>query len=392
MHPRPLNAYVDAVGAIDWDRRLFDSLIPLPDGTSYNAYLVRSEGKTALIETVDPSKRHVLFANLESVERLDYLIAHHAEQDHSGLIPEVLARYPEAVLICSPKAKSMLADHVRVAEGRIRTVADGETLTMGGLTFEFIHTPWVHWPETMVTYLREAKILFSCDFFGSHAAQSDLFVRDESLIDLAAKRYFGEIMMPFRTAIQKNLDRLAPLDIALIAPSHGPVYGDPKAIMAAYRDWVSETPKNEVAIPYISMHGSTALMVERLVSGLAGRGVCVTPFNLDDVDLGKLATVLVDAATLVIGTPAVHIGPHPRVASVVFLANALRPKLKFVSILGSYGWGHKITDTIAAMTPNLKAEMLPPVICRGLPREAELAAVDALAGTIAARHAALGLK
>jgi flavorubredoxin len=391
MHPRPLNAHVSAVGAIDWDRRLFDSLIPLPDGTSYNAYLVRSEGRTALIETVDPSKRGVLFANLEDVERLDYLIAHHAEQDHSGLIPEVLARYPEAVLICSPKAKGMLVDHVGAAEDRIRTVADGETLALGGLTFEFVHTPWVHWPETMVSYLRESKILFSCDFFGSHTAQSELFVCDESIVGLSAKRYFGEIMMPFRTAIQKNLDRLAKLDIAMIAPSHGPVYAEPDSILAAYRDWVSETAKNEVAVPYISMHGSTAMMVDRLICRLAGHGVRVQPFNLDNIDLGKLAAALVDAATLVIGTPAVHVGPHPRVASVVFLANALRPKLKFVSIIGSYGWGHKITDTIAAMTPNLKAELLAPVIARGLPRDADLAAVDALADAIAARHAALGL-
>ena len=391
MNIRPLNAHVSAVGAIDWDRRLFDSLIPLPDGTSYNSYLVRSEGRAALIDTVDPAKKGCLFDNLAGLERLDYLIANHAEQDHSGLIPDVLARYPEAVLVCTAKAKGMLVDLLGIPEARVRTVADGETLALGGLTFEFIHAPWVHWPETMVTYLRESKILFSCDFFGSHAAQSDLYVRDESLIDLAAKRYFGEIMMPFRTAIQKNLDRLSKLDIALIAPSHGPVYGDPRPIMAAYRDWVAETPKNEVVVPYVSMHGSTALMVERLVCRLAGHGVRVQPFNLDEIDLGKLAVSLVDAATLVIGTPAVHIGPHPRVASVVYLANALRPKLKFVGLVGSYGWGHKITDTIAAMTPNLKAEVLPPVICRGLPRAADLAAVDALADAIASRHAALGL-
>jgi flavorubredoxin len=392
MPPRPLNAYVDAVGAVDWDRRLFDSLIPLPDGTSYNAYLVRSEGRTALIDTVDPAKRRVLLGNLAGVERLDYLIANHAEQDHSGLIPDVLARYPEAVLVCTPKAKGMLVDHLGITEGRIKTVADGETLALGGVTFEFLHMPWVHWPETMVTYLRPAKILFSCDFFGAHAAQSDVFVHDESLIDLAAKRYYGEIMMPFRTSIQKHLARLSGLDIAMIAPSHGPVYADPVPIMAAYRDWASETPKNEVVIPYISMHGSTAILVERLVSCLAGRAVRVQPFNLDDTDIGKLAVALVDAATLVVGTPAVHIGPHPRVASVVFLANALRPKLKFVSIIGSYGWGHKIVDQIAGLIPNLKVEVLPPIISRGLPKPADLAAVDALAETIAARHAALGLK
>jgi len=392
MRTRTINEYVSAVGAIDWDRRLFDSLIPLPDGTSYNSYLVRDGGQTAMIDTVDPAKRPVLLENLRGVERLDYLIAHHAEQDHSGLIPMVLEMYPAAKLICSPKAKSMLMDHVGVAEDRIRTVADGETLALGGLTLEFIHTPWVHWPETMVTFLRDSGILFSCDFFGSHVAQSDVFVTDEGFVGLAAKRYFAEIMMPFRTAIQKNLDRLKGLKIAMIAPSHGPVYTRPSFILDAYRAWTSETVRNSVLIPYISMHGSTASLVDRLVSALAGHGVEVHPFNLDDTDIGKLAMALVDAATIVIGTPAVHIGPHPRVASAVFLANALRPKLKFASIVGSYGWGHKIVDQIAAMIPNLKVELLPPVISRGMPRPADFEAVESLAVTIARKHAELGLK
>ena len=392
MKPRKIDEYVTAVGAVDWDRRLFDSLIPLPDGTSYNSYLIRDGGQTALIDTVDPAKRSVLLENLRGVERIDYLIAHHAEQDHSGLIPAVLETYPAAKLICSPKAKSMLMDHVGAAEDRIRTVADGETLALGGLTLEFIHTPWVHWPETMVTFLRNSGILFSCDFFGSHVAQSDVFVADEDFVDLAAKRYFAEIMMPFRTAIQKNLDRLKGLKIEMIAPSHGPVYTHPAFILDAYRTWTSETVRNSVLVPYISMHGSTASLVNRLVSALAGRGIEVHQFNLDDTDLGKLASALVDAATLVIGTPAVHIGPHPRIASIAFLANALRPKLKFASIVGSYGWGHKIVDQIAAMIPNLKVELLPPVISRGMPRPADFEAVEALAETIARKHAELGLK
>ena len=392
MRTRKINEYVSAVGAVDWDRRLFDSLIPLPDGTSYNSYLIRDGGQTALLDTVDPAKRAVLVENLRSVERLDFLIAHHAEQDHSGLIPMVLEMYPAAKLICSPKAKSILMDHVGVAEDRIRTVTDGETLTLGGLTLEFIHTPWVHWPETMVTFLRNSGILFSCDFFGSHVAQSDVFVTDEDFVDLAAKRYFAEIMMPFRTAIQKNLERLKELKIEMIAPSHGPVYANPSSILDAYRSWTSETVDNSVLIPYISMHGSTAALVDRLMSALVGYGVEVHPFNLDDTDIGKLACALVEAATIVIGTPAVHVGPHPRVASIVFLANALRPKLKFASIVGSYGWGHKIVDQIAAMIPNLKVEFLPPVISRGMPRAAEFEAVDVLAATIARKHAELGLK
>lgn len=392
MTLRKIKDHIFSVGAVDWDRRLFDSLIPLPDGTSYNAYLVRGSQKTALLDTVDPSKTDILLENLKGVPSIDYVIAHHAEQDHSGSIPAVLAKYPQAKVLCTPKAKGMLMDHLEIAEDKFVTVGDGETVSLGDLTLKFIHTPWVHWPETMSTYLGENSILFSCDFFGSHLAASDVFVTDEGRVYESAKRYYAEIMMPFRTIIQKNLEKLKTLEIDFIAPSHGPVYNRPEFILDAYKDWISDTPKNEVVIPYISMHGSTLKMVERLVSALVERGIRVCQFNLADADIGKLAIALVDAATIVIGTPTVHVGPHPNVVYAAYLANVLRPKLKFASVIGSFGWGSKAVEQIAAMIPNLKVEVLPPVICRGLPREADFAALDKLADTIAQKHRSLGLK
>ena len=392
MKTRMINNHVSAVGAVDWDRRLFDSLIPLPDGTSYNSYLVRGSEKTALIDTVDPAKRDVLFENLKAVPTLDYIIAHHGEQDHSGEIPDVLSRYHAAKVVCSPKAKGILIDLLAIPDDKFIVVGDGQTLSLGNLTLEFVHTPWVHWPETMSTYLREDKILFSCDFFGSHLAQSEVFVTDEGRVFEAAKRYFAEIMMPFRTAIQNNMTRLKDYRIDMIAPSHGPVYDRPKMILESYRDWISDTPKNVVVIAYISMHGSTERMVSHLVGVLAERGVSVRQFNLADTDIGKLAESLVDAATIVIGTPAVHVGPHPKAAYAAFLANSLRAKLKFASVIGSYGWGQKIVEQLAALIPNLKVEVLSPVICRGLPRESDFAALDSLAAVIAQKHGELGLK
>ena len=392
MRPRLIKDRIYAVGAVDWDRRLFDGLIPLPDGTSYNSFLVKGSEKTALLDTVDVSKRAILFENLKDVPSIDFLIAHHGEQDHSGLTLEILAKYPRAQVVCSPKAKGILMDHLGLPGDKILTVDDGQTLSLGDRTFEFVHTPWVHWPETMSTYLREDKILFSCDFFGSHIAQSELFVDDEARVFESAKRYFAEIMMPFRTAIRKNLERLKPLEIKIIAPSHGPLYGRPEFILEAYREWTSDDLRNEAVVAYVSMHGSTTAMVDHLVAVLAERGVRVHQFNLVETDIGKLAVALVDAATIVLGTPAVHIGPHPQIAYAVFLANALRPKLRFASVIGSYGWGHKIVDQIAAMIPNLKVEVLAPVICRGMPRREDFAALEKLAGTIAQKHAELGLK
>lgn len=392
MKPRKIKDRIYWMGSVDWDRRLFDALIPLPDGTSYNAYLIEGSEKTVLIDTVDPTMVDELLAQLENVPKLDYLISLHSEQDHSGSIPHVLSRYPDAKLICSSKAKNMLMDLMPIDEKTIVTVNDGETISLGDKTLKFIYTPWVHWPETMVAYLEEDKVLFSCDFFGSHIATTDLFVSDEGRIYEAAKRYYAEVMMPFRNVIKKNLEKIAPFDISIIAPSHGVIYQNPSFIINAHKDWIDDTPKNLVVLPYVSMHDSTKQMVDFLVSSLVEKGVSVEKFDLTVTDIGKLAINLVDAGTIVIGTPAVLAGPHPIVAYATFLANALRPKAKFLSIITSYGWGNKTVEVLAGMIPNLKVEVINPVLVKGLPLEADFKALENLAETIALKHKEQGFK
>jgi flavorubredoxin len=388
MRPRELRPGVYAVGAIDWDRRLFDALIPLPDGTSYNSYLIEGSEKTALIDTVDPTMEDILINHLKQlgVENIDYVIANHAEQDHSGSIPQVLAKYPNAKVVTTSRGRDMLMDLLLVPEEKFITVGDGETLSLGDKTLEFIHAPWVHWPETMLTHLREDKVLFPCDLFGSHLATTDAYVADEGQVYEAAKRYYAEIMMPFRTNIEKHLQRIKGYQINIIAPSHGPMYDKPSFILEAYRSWVLDPPRNIVALPYISMHGSSQKMVEYLTGALVDRGVTVKQFNLAVADIGKLAMALVDAATMVVGTPTVIVGPHPNVAYATLLVNALRPKLQFVSVIGSYGWGSKALDQLKGMIPNLKVEVLDPVISKGFPKEADFKALDNLASAIAENH------
>jgi flavorubredoxin len=389
MKAQKITEQIHRIGAQDWNRRLFDSLIPLPDGTSYNAYLIRGRDKTVLIDTADPTKTDVLMAQLTAVESLDYLVAHHAEQDHSGSIGCVLDKYQQAQVLCTSKAKGMLVDLLQIPADRIQAVDDGETVDIGGETLEFIHTPWVHWPETMSTYLPNARILFSCDFFGSHLATTDLFVTDKGRVYEAAKRYYAEIMMPFRPTIRKNIEKVEARDVQMIAPSHGPVYDQPAFILDAYKDWISDNVKNEVVLPYVSMHGSTERMVEHLIQALAEHSVTVHPFDLAVTDIGKLAIALVDAATIVIGTPTVHIGPHPLVFSAAHLANALRPKLRYASIIGSYGWSSKAIEQITELIPHLKVEVLEPVLCRGYPRADAFQDLDRLAADIAERHKSL---
>ena len=391
MAVRKIKDGIFSVGAIDWDRRLFDELIPLPDGTSYNSYLIKGSEKIALIDTVDFDKEDILTNHLKklNVEKIDYIIANHAEQDHSGSIPKILELYPKARILTNLKCKSMLIDLLQISEDKFITVNDGDSISLGNRTLKFILAAWVHWPETMFTYLKEDKILFSCDFLGSHLAASNLFVEDEAAVYKSAKRYYAEIMMPFRNLIKKHLEKISDLQIEFIAPSHGPVYDNPKFIIDAYKKWISDDVKNEVVIPYVSMHGSVEKMVNHFADSLIEKGITVKLFNLTKTDIGDLAISLVDAATIVVASPTVLVGPHPSVVSAVYLANALRPKTKFASVIGSYGWGGRMIEQIAGMIPNLKIELLSTVLVKGHPKENDFKLLEQLANEISNKHKTL---
>jgi flavorubredoxin len=386
-----LSEGIYSIGVKDWSRRLFDELVPLPDGTSYNCYLIQGSEKTAMIDSVDIPKANILLNNLDKlgITSIDYVISNHAEQDHSGAIPEVLARFPEAKVVTNKKCKVFLQDHLNIVEEKFIIIEDNETLSLGDRTLQFIMTPWVHWPETMSTYLQEDEILFSCDFFGSHLATSNLFVRHEYRVLEDAKRYYAEIMMPFRLKIRKNIAKVEKLKLKYIAPSHGPVYNRPALIMDAYKDWVSDRVENMVVLPYISMHGSTEKMALYLTDALITRGVDVKVFNLSKTDLGKLAMALVDAATIVIGTSTVLSGPHPAAVYAATLINALKPKLKYAAVFGSYGWGGQAVEILQKNIDNLKVEYLEPLLFKGDPKEEDFRKLDELAEMIAEKHKGL---
>ncbi len=380
-------------GLNDCDRRIFDELIPLEHGTSYNSYLVKGSEKTAIIDTMYPPKTKEYLKRLadNQVGKVDYIIANHGEQDHSGSIPALLEKYPNAMVVTNPKVAENIKSMLHVPEEKIKVIADGEKLSLGDKTLKFIFAPGVHWPDTMFTYIKEDNVICTCDFLGAHYTFSDVFAVESNELMKSAKRYYAEIMMPFRMMCKRYTQMIKDLNVDMILPSHGPVYTNPNYILDLYADWTSDMPKNLVALPYVSMYESTKEMVDYLAEKLNAKGIDTFKFDIVDDDLGDLAMALVDAATIVLGTSMVLAGPHPMAVNVAYLAAVLRPKAKFASLLGSYGWGGNLFGLIADMLKPLKLDLIEPLQVKGKPTAEDFEKLDEMAEQIYEKHKSIGI-
>lgn len=373
---------VSYVGVNDKTRKVFDALLPLHNGTSYNSYLVKGSEKTALIDTVDFSKSEELLENLKGIKKIDYIVSNHAEQDHSGSIKVVLEKYPEARVLTTAYCKSMLMDLHHMDEDKFELIVENDEISLGDKTLKFIFTPWAHWPETMSTYLVEDKILFSCDFFGAHFASDDLFVSDEEKALKNAKIYYSEIMMPFRNILKRNIEKVEALDIEIIAPSHGLIYNNPKLIIEAYKSWINDEPKNKVLIPYVSMHGSTEVLVRDLEKKLKENDIEVVVVDLEKEDLGVVAEHLVDSKFIIFGVPTLLNEAHPVITMAANVARMLKPKASHAVIVGSYGWGGRVIESVVNSLEGLQLEFFDPVLIKGLAREKDFEEISTLVESI----------
>lgn len=380
-------------GLNDCDRRIFDELIPLEHGTSYNSYLVKGSEKTAIIDTMYPPKTTEYIKRLveNQIGKVDYIVANHGEQDHSGSIPALLEKYPNAVVLTNPKCAENIKSMLHVPEEKIRVVADGEEISLGDKTLKFIFAPGVHWPDTMFTYIKEDNVICTCDFLGAHYTFSDVFAVESNELYKSAKRYYAEIMMPFRMMCKRYTKMIQDMKVDMILPSHGPVHKNPDYILDAYADWTSDEPKNLVVMPYVSMYNSTKEMIDYLAGKLEEKGIKTFKFDIVDDDLGDLAMELVDAATIAMGTSMVLAGPHPMAVNVAYLAAVLRPKAKFATLLGSYGWGGKLFDVIADLLAPLKLDLVEPLQIKGKPTEDDFKKFDVMAESIYEKHKSIGL-
>lgn len=375
-------------GLNDCDRRIFDELIPLEHGTSYNSYLVKGSEKTAIIDTMYPPKTNEYLKRLSEnqVGKIDYIVANHGEQDHSGSIPALLEKYPQAVVLTNSKVAENIKSMLHVPDEKIRIIADKEEVSLGDKTLQFIFAPGVHWPDTMFTYIKEDNVIFTCDFLGAHYTFTDVFAKENKELEKSAKRYYAEIMMPFRIMCKRYTKMIKDMNVGMVLPSHGPVYKNPDYILDLYTDWTYDLPKNLAALPYVSMYESTKEMIDYLAAKLEEKGIKTFKFDIVDDDLGDLAMALVDAATIVMGTSMVLAGPHPMAVNVAYLAAVLRPKAKFASLVGSYGWGGNLFASIAEILKPLKLDIVEPLQVKGKPVASDFEKLDTMAEEIYQKH------
>ncbi|NCC61030.1 MAG: FprA family A-type flavoprotein [Verrucomicrobiae bacterium] len=359
---RKLTDAVTWVGYIDWGIRDFHGYVT-ERGSTYNAYLIQDE-KKVLIDTVKAPYADTLLRNIrECIDpaEIDYIVCNHAEPDHSGGLPAVLAACPRAEVVCDEKCKKALGMHYDIADWPFRIVKTGDSLSIGKRTLSFVETPMAHWPESMATYLAEDKILFSMDAFGQHFASSGRF-DDEAPLDVImqeAKTYYANILMLYGRPVGKVLDVLPDLDIDIIAPSHGVIWRTHKdAVLDAYREWITCKPKPKVLVLYDTMWKSTEKMAQAILEGAMQEGIEAKLIYIRATSGTAVATEMLDAATLAFGSPTLNMTLMPEAASVLTYLKGLKPAGKAGFAFGSYGWGKGGAEDVEEYLKSMNVDIL----------------------------------
>jgi len=356
------------VGSVNPDLRVFDIIMETEWGTSYNAYLVRGEQKTALIETVKSRFADDCLQKIRAVmdpADIDYIIADHTEPDHSGAVKALLAHMPKATVVASRAGIDFLKEIVNEPFASM-TVKTGDSLDLGGRTLEFISAPFLHWPDSMFTWVPEEKALFSGDVFGCHYAMpNQKLFDDESDRDLAKaqKYYYDVIMSPFASYMRAALDRIEDLDIDLICPSHGPVLRFTiQEIIQKYQHWSQEAPKNDppkVFIGYVSAYGNTRALAECIEAGLKKSGTFdITVQDVSEVEVGETLSEIERADAIAIGSPTFNRDALLPVWHVLSGIGFYQNKGKPAAAFGSYGWSGEAAGLMAERLRSLQMKVM----------------------------------
>jgi flavorubredoxin len=331
------------VGCVDESVRDFHGY-DTRHGTTYNAYLVRDQ-QTALIDAVKAPYGDELLRSVAAVvdpAQVDYVVCNHAEPDHSGRAPQVMQACPNATLLCDKRCAAALAQHYDTSGWKTRLVATGDAVSLGKRTLQFLETPMLHWPESMFTYVPEERLLFSMDAFGQHYASPQRFDDELPLAEILdeAKTYYANIIMPYGKAVAACLERVAGMEIEMIAPSHGLIWRRHIAeILAAYRDWSAGRTRPKVLVLYDSMWGSTEAMAEAILAGASLPGVETALLHVRRTSLTRIAAEMLDAAAVAVGSPTLNREMMPQLSAALCYLHGLRPAGKASFAFGSYGWG-----------------------------------------------------
>ncbi|MCL2689262.1 MAG: FprA family A-type flavoprotein [Chitinispirillia bacterium] len=384
--PRAIKDNLFWFGTVHWDKEIRRSLSPLQNGSSNNCYFVRGSDANALINTLPASCEEAFLEQFRGIDSIEYVIIENASNESAGMLPDILALYEKSVVICTEQCAVNLGESFHIDSSRIRTVYSGEMLSLGGKTLAFIEPPAIPWPGSMCTFLQEERTLFSGSLFSAHFASSELYAYDRVRLYPAAKQFFAENYLPFLMILNSFIHKIESLEPAIIAPSHGPLHYDPPFIINAYKNWAQGCPKNFAVLPYVSIHGSTKRMIEYLAGELAGFNIPVEPINMAQHNESALATALLDAGTIVFGSPTIHANPHPAIVKTAAFVNALKPKTLCCAIIGSYGFNSMMPEFLADQLKQFEAVHLEPFLCRGFPKDKDYAALDRIAEEIAEVH------
>ncbi|MDO9599885.1 MAG: FprA family A-type flavoprotein [Azoarcus sp.] len=386
------------VGALDPDLRQFDIILRTANGTSYNAYAVRGSDGVAVIDTVKAEFADAFFARLWSVCRPDEIraiVLNHLEPDHTGALPQLLAAAPQATVYLSYPALKMLKGLVKdgLDETRIVPVDEDTRIDLGGRTLRFIHTPYLHWPDTQCTWVEEEGLLFSGDVFGCHFCDTRLFNDRVGDFRFSFDYYYQHIMRPFREHVLTALDLIEPLAIRLIAPAHGPILRDaPASYVRRYRQLAAPLLANEAGerektllVFYISAYGNTARMAEAVRDGAEGvEGVRVSLYDIAGGDPGPFVDLIEEADGLVFGSPTINGDAVKPVWDLLSSLTLVKVKGKFGAAFGSYGWSGEAVNMVEDRLRGLKMRVpRPGVKVKLIPTEEELASCAALGRELA---------
>jgi flavorubredoxin len=365
MDPLQITEGVFDVGVTDWNVRDFHGY-STDLGTTYNAYLIVDE-KTVLVDTVRQGFSDQLIDNISRViepKKIDYVISNHTEMDHSGSLARVMHKIGEdKPIFCSKMGHKNLAQHFR-QKWNYRPVANGEELSLGNRTLTFLETRMIHWPDSMFTYLKEDRILFSSDGFGQHYAGPEKY--DDEVGDKImhhAKKYFANILLLYSTHIQKLLDNVLSLglEFKMICPDHGVIWRkDPAKIVDAYVRWVRQEPQPKAVVIYDTMWHSTEKMAENIVAGIIREGIPAIPLHLRKWHRSEVMTKVFDAKAVVIGSPTLNNQLFPTLADFLTYMKGLKPLNKIGAAFGSYGWSGEAVKMINNELEALKFEIVDP--------------------------------